>query len=121
MAEVALNEGVASNGGLCHEGKSGKIIDHGEECWPQAEAVVGFLNAFQISGDKKFLTAARRVWNYIENNLVDRVHGEWFWRINPDGRPDNKLPKVSEWKGPYHATRACLKIMHRLKSHSAVE
>jgi cellobiose epimerase len=46
--------------------------------------------------------------------LVDRVHGEWFWRINPDGRPDNKLPKVSEWKGPYHATRACLETMKRL-------
>jgi mannobiose 2-epimerase len=114
MADVVLDEGVAGDGGLCYEGKGGKIIDHGKECWPQAEAVVGFLNAFQISGDKQFLIAARRVWNYIEKNLIDRVHGEWFWRINPDGRPDQKLPKVSEWKGPYHATRACLETMRRL-------
>jgi mannobiose 2-epimerase len=114
MADVVLDEGVAGDGGLCYEGKGGKIIDHGKECWPQAEAVVGFLNAFQISGDKKFVIAARRVWNYIEENLIDRVHGEWFWRINPNGRPDQKLPKVSEWKGPYHATRACLETMRRL-------
>ena len=114
LAEAALNEGVASDGGLRYEGKGGKIIDHGKECWPQAEAAVGFLNAFQISDDEKFLIAARRVWNYIETNLVDRVHGEWFWRISPDGRPDAKLPKVSEWKGPYHATRACLETMRRL-------
>ena len=114
MADVVLDEGVAGDGGLCYEGKGGKIIDHGKECWPQAEAVVGFLNAFQISGDKQFLIAARRVWNYIEKNLIDRVHGEWFWRINPNGRPDQKLPKVSEWKGPYHATRACLETMRRL-------
>ena len=114
LAEAALNEGVASDGGLRYEGKGGKIIDHGKECWPQAEAAVGFLNAFQISDDEKFLVAARRVWNYIETNLVDRVHGEWFWRISPDGRPDAKLPKVSEWKGPYHGTRACLEIIRRL-------
>jgi len=114
MAEVGLREGIAADGALCYEGKSGEIIDPGKECWPQAEALVGFLNAFELSGDEKFFAGARRVWDYIENNLVDRVHGEWFWRINPDGQPDNKLPKVSEWKGPYHATRACLETMKRL-------
>ena len=51
---------------------------------------------------------------FIDENLVDRVHGEWFWRINADGQPDKKLPKVSEWKGPYHATRACLETLRRL-------
>jgi mannobiose 2-epimerase len=115
MAEIVLNEGVAADGGLFYEGKDGKTIDGGKECWPQAEAVVGFLNAFQISDDEKYFTAARRVWNFIEKNLVDRVHGEWFWRINSDGQPDKNLPKVSEWKGPYHASRACLETVRRLK------
>jgi mannose/cellobiose epimerase-like protein (N-acyl-D-glucosamine 2-epimerase family) len=50
--------------------KGGKVIDPGKECWPQAEAVVGFLNAFQLSGDAKFLAAARRVWDFIEHHLV---------------------------------------------------
>ena len=116
MAEVALAEGVGTDGGLAYEGRGGKIIDPGRECWPQAEAVVGFLNAFQISGDQKFLTAARRGWDYIEQNLGDRTHGEWFWRITPEGRVDATLPKVSEWKGPYHGSRACLEAMHRLKA-----
>jgi mannobiose 2-epimerase len=118
MAEVALGEGIAGDGALCYEGKCGKIIDPGKECWPQAEAAIGFLNAFQISGDTKFLAAARRVWNFIEDKLVDRVHGEWFWRITPEGRVDAMLPKVSEWKGPYHATRACLETIHRLQTIS---
>ncbi len=114
IAEVVLNEGIESDGGLCYEGKGGQIIDRGKECWPQAEAVIGFLNAFQISGDAKFLQAARRSWDYIEQHLVDRVGGEWFWRINEAGKVDPTLPKVSEWKGPYHGTRACLETMHRL-------
>jgi cellobiose epimerase len=114
MAEVTLKEGVDADGGLCHEGKGGQIIDRGKEWWPQAEAVIGFLNAFQISKDTKYLDAARRVWDFIEQHLVDRVHGEWFWRITPEGQVDATLPKVSEWKGPYHAARTCLETLQRV-------
>jgi mannobiose 2-epimerase len=114
MAEAVFNEGFGTDGGLCYEGRAGKIIDAGRECWPQAETLVGFLNAYELSGNPAFVAAALQTWKFIEGNLVDRVHGEWFWRINPDGRPDAKLPKVSEWKGPYHVTRACLEILNRL-------
>jgi len=116
MAAVARTEGLAVAGGLYYEGKSGQVIDHGRECWPQAEALVGFLNAYQLGGGEKHLAAAQGVWNYIEQNLVDRVYGEWFWRINEDGKPDTQLPKVSEWKGPYHGTRACLETLRRLNT-----
>ncbi len=114
MADKVLAEGVRPDGGLVYEGRAGQIIDGGRECWPQAEAIVGFLNAFQISGAPKYVVAAERVWDYVEKHLIDREHGEWFWRINDDGRPDAKLPKVSEWKGPYHVSRACLETMRRL-------
>jgi mannobiose 2-epimerase len=117
MAEIVFDEGLGADGALCYEGRDGKIIDSGHECWPQAEAMVGFLNAFEISRDGKFLAAALRVWDYIQRRLVDRVHGEWFWRIGSDGQPDPKLPKVSEWKGPYHATRACLETLRRLRKN----
>ena len=70
--------------------------------------MVGFLNAFELSNHKMFFFASVQTWYYIDKHLVDRVHGEWFWRVNPDGRTDQKLPKVSEWKGPYHATRATM-------------
>jgi mannobiose 2-epimerase len=114
MAETVLNEGLLADGGLAYEGKAGILVDAGRECWPQAEALVGFINAFQLSGDTKYLVAAERVWDYADRNLVDRVHGEWFWRINEDGRRDAKLPKISEWKGPYHVSRACLETIRRL-------
>ncbi len=115
MARAVLEEALDRDGGIFYEGRAGQVVDAGKECWPQAEAVVGFINAFQISGEAKYLEAAHKVWSYIEKHLADRVHGEWFWRINPDGRPDPELPKVSEWKGPYHGTRACLEALHRLK------
>jgi mannobiose 2-epimerase len=119
MAETVLQEGLQSDGGLCYEGRHGKIIDCGRECWPQAEAVIGFLNAFQLSADRRYFDAARRVWDFIDQHLVDRVHGDWFWRITPEGRVDAALPKVSEWKGPYHASRACLETIRRLNAISS--
>jgi mannobiose 2-epimerase len=118
MAETVFKEGLSVDGGLFYEGRAGQIIDAGRECWPQAEALVGFLNAYKLSGDKKFVAAARRVWHFSQQNLVDRVHGEWFWRVNPDGQPDQQLPKVSEWKGPYHVTRSCLETLRRLQALS---
>jgi len=118
MARVTLKEGMAEDGALRYEAEAGRIVDAGKEWWPQAEAVVGFLNAWQISRDPEFLVAANRLWAYIERHLVDREHGDWFWRINPDGKIDPAKPKVSEWKGPYHSGRACLETMRRLKKYS---
>jgi cellobiose epimerase len=117
MAEVVLREGIdPADGALRYEGKAGKIVDGGKECWPQAEAVIGFLNAFQLSGDDNCLQASLRACDFIEQKLVDRVHGEWFWRITPEGQVDPTLPKVSEWKGPYHGSRMCLETLHRLRA-----
>jgi len=116
MAEVVLQEGIDSYGALRYEGRGGKIIDGGKECWPQAESVIGFLNAYQLSRDEKFFAAAFRTWDFIDSHLVDRVNGEWFWRITPEGKVDVALPKVSEWKGPYHASRMCLEALRRLSA-----
>lgn len=115
MAAAVRREGIDATGALCYEGRQGRVIDAGKECWPQAEAVVGFINALQITGDPVYFHTAGKVWNFIETRLADAVHGEWFWRITPEGQPDLALPKVSEWKGPYHGTRGCLEAAHRLR------
>jgi len=118
MAEAVLQESIDADGALRYEGKDGKITDAGKECWPQAEAVIGFLNAYQLSGEEKYFRSSLRACDFIEQKLVDRVHGEWFWRITPAGQVDATLPKVSEWKGPYHGTRMCLEALHRLHALS---
>jgi mannobiose 2-epimerase len=114
LAHVTLSEGFDSDGGLCYEGRAGKVTNPNRQWWPQAESVVGFLNAYELSGEKVFLEAAKKAWTYIEKHFVDTEYGEWFWRIFPDGRFDPTEPKVSQWKGPYHNVRACLEIIKRL-------
>ncbi len=114
LAQVTLSEGLDDDGGLNYAGRAGTISDPNREWWPQAEAVVGFLNAYELSNKPAYFEAARRAWAYIEKHFIDREHGEWYWRISPDGTPDPNEPKVSEWKSPYHNVRACLEILRRL-------
>jgi mannobiose 2-epimerase len=114
LARITLAEALDDDGGLCYEGKAGKVTDPNRQWWPQAESVVGFLNAYELSSNESFLEAAQKAWIFIENYFIDKTNGEWFWRIDRNGRPDPAEPKVSQWKGPYHSVRACLEIIRRL-------
>ncbi len=118
MAEVVLKEGIDKDGGLVYEGRGGKIINSDKEWWPQAEAVVGFLNAYQLSNNDKFLTAALNCWEFIDKHIVDHKNGEWFMKTNRQGIPNLTDPKAGEWKCSYHNTRMCLETINRLKDIS---
>jgi cellobiose epimerase len=120
IAEVTLAEGVDTDGGVYNQGGPAGLTDTNKEWWPQAEAVVGFLNAYQLAGDERFLSAALHAWDFIEKRLIDRRNGEWFRGVTRDGSAlDNEL-KVSFWKCPYHNGRTGLEAVRRLGnlSHS---
>jgi mannobiose 2-epimerase len=113
LARLTLTKGVDADGGLFNEGDPTGPTDTDKDWWPQAEAMVGFLNAFQLSGDEQFLHAARASWQFIQTHIVDRTHGEWFWGVSRDGKPLDHQ-KTGPWKGPYHNGRACLETIRRL-------
>jgi len=113
IAETTLKEGVDRDGGVFNEGKASGVTDASKDWWPQAEAVVGFLNAYQISGDKRFFEAASTSWAFIERRFVDHERGEWFQSVSRDGVAQRQ-PKISLWKCPYHNSRSCMEIMDRL-------
>ena len=118
MAQKVFERGLDSDGSVFYEGDINGIIDSDKHWWPQAEAVVGFINAWQVSGETHFTQAAVNTWLFIEKYIIDHEKGEWFWKVTKDGIPDNNEPKVSEWKSPYHNTRACLEIISRLSKKS---
>jgi mannobiose 2-epimerase len=114
MAEAVYEQGQDSDGGLLYEADPAGITDSDRHWWPQAEAVVGFLNTYELTGQQKFLDAAERSWAFIENHIVDHQHGEWFWRVSKTGVPSREEHKVDPWKCPYHNSRACFEVMERL-------
>jgi cellobiose epimerase len=102
----------AYGGSLPREEASGRV-DLQRDWWVQAEAVVGNVDAWQETGEGAYLTAAIRLWDYIEDKVIDREKGEWFWGVSAEGRPDPERPKGGLWKTCYHNGRACLEIMDR--------
>jgi len=113
IAQVVRAEGLDADGGLHNEGGPEGLLDASKDWWPQAEATVGFLNAYQLSGDATHLRTAQRSWDFIEQRIVDRESGEWFWGRDPKGRVIAKQPKAGLWKCPYHNGRACLELIER--------
>lgn len=113
MADAVLAHGTDRDGGLWNESDGSRLIDRNKDWWPQAEAVVGFYNAYQLSGEKRFLEASRRAWQFIRRFLSDERYGEWYWSVTEDGRLLNGS-KVNPWKCPYHNGRACFEMTERL-------
>lgn len=121
MAQAVYDEALDRDGSIFYEADSkGRLIDPNKHWWAQAEAVVGFYNAWQISGKAHFLDASYRAWEYIEEKVVDRAHGEWHAKLRPDGTPykeeeDADACLAGPWKCPYHNSRMCYEMLARLK------
>jgi cellobiose epimerase len=121
LAWSIYRQGIDSDGSLFYEAYgNGALKDANKHWWAQAEAVVGFYNAYQLTGDPCFLNASRRAWNYIEEKIVDRRHGEWHAKLSPAGIPyradqDGDACLAGPWKCPYHNARTCFEMLGRIK------
>lgn len=111
-SEVAANlspEGAVYNDYDIHT----KVLNKGLDWWPQAEAMVGFLNAFEISGSTIYLQHSLTSWAVINKQFKDARFGEWYWGYDASGNLLNK-EKAGFWKCPYHNSRACIEVANRI-------
>jgi mannobiose 2-epimerase len=107
------NYAIQSDGSLINEEENGKL-DYTRVWWVQAEAIVGFYNAYERTGDQVFLDRIKGLWNYIKDSMHDpRPGGEWYWSIEPDGTPTDR-DLVEPWKASYHNARMALELIERM-------
>ena len=76
--------------------------------------MVGYFNAYQLSGDPEFLLRSRESWSFIHNYICDWIDEEWFWSVDKEGNPQTENEKAGFWKCPYHNGRACLELIRRI-------
>ncbi len=113
VTDAVMTHGFSGDGGLFYEGEAGHVTDFRKPWWPQAEAVTGLLQCWQITQEMKYLEVAVNLWRFISEELVDSKNGEWFKSASDAGKP--KGTKISEWKGPYHNGRVCIELIKRLQ------
>ncbi len=114
LVDHTLRDGFdREHGGVYDEGPAaGPAASRRKIWWVQAEALVGLLNAYQLTGKKEYRDRFEQQARYVFDHFVDREYGEWFNTIEPDGKITGE--KTSEWKAPYHHARSCLEIIERL-------
>ena len=102
------------SGGLYYESDGGRV-NKKRVWWAQSEGFVGFLNAYRLYGEKRYLDRADRLWGYIKAHVIDRREGgEWYNELDKHDTPVKSLPVVDEWKCPYHNGRMALMALELL-------
>lgn len=115
MVDAVIKEGFAPDGGIYNEiNLDNNHLDTDKHWWPQSEGVVGLVNAYRISSDKYYLERAIRLWDFIDEFIIDHDSGEWYWRVDNKGIPYTDNEKVGFWKCPYHNSRTCIEVINRL-------
>jgi len=72
--------------------------------WPQNEAIIATLMAYQLTGEKKYAEWHKMIHEWTYKLFPDPEYGEWFGYFHRDGRLSVPL-KGNLWKGPFHIPR----------------
>lgn len=114
VADTALREGWdAESGGFEDKKEEDGTRRTVRVWWNQAEAINGFYNAWQMTGEEKYLTATEKVWEWVKAFQLDKEGGEWFQEVGRDGKPCPGLVKGGNWKTSYHNARCCMELLRR--------
>ena len=86
--------------------------------WPQNEAIIATLMAYQLTGEKKYAEWHKMIHEWTYKLFPDPEYGEWFGYFHRDGRLSVPL-KGNLWKGSFHIPRMQLmawKILEEIKT-----
>ena len=115
IVEHCLKYGYDNDGGMMNEGNDEKITNSFKSWWVQAETVIAFFNAFEMTNESKYLARALHTWDFIKKNVIDYSNGEWFGTIGKDDhKPNLEESKIGPWKCPYHNSRMGLQLAERI-------
>ena len=76
--------------------------------WPQCEAIIASLYAYEATGDEKYLERHRQISEWTYRHFPDAEYGEWYGYLHRDGSVTQPA-KGNLFKGPFHVPRMMVK------------
>ncbi|MBP8758504.1 MAG: AGE family epimerase/isomerase [Parabacteroides sp.] len=76
--------------------------------WPQTEAIIATLYAYEATGDSKYLDMHKQISDYTYAHFPDKEYGEWYGYLRRDGSVAQPA-KGNLFKGPFHIPRMMIK------------
>ncbi|WP_206485957.1 AGE family epimerase/isomerase [Thalassotalea sp. G2M2-11] len=116
LASACLAEAIGDQGQVCDEFDFTTQRRHqSSEWWVQAEALVGFMNAYYLTANTQYLDVCKPIWQFINHYHLDKENGEWHWLSSNDTSSLSSGYKVGFWKAPYHNGRAMMELCRLFK------
>ena len=102
-------------GGIFVEGqRNGEPTEVTKEFWQQAEAMVGFLDAYLVTGNEKYLQAFKNVHDFVFTKIINWEQGEWYALMDREGNVIWDYMGTS-WKVFYHTVRGTCQVIRKLE------
>ena len=76
--------------------------------WPQTEAIIATLYAYEATGEERFLHMHQLVSDWTYAHFPDVEYGEWYGYLHRDGTVAQPA-KGNIFKGPFHIPRMMIK------------
>ncbi len=76
--------------------------------WPQCEAIIATLYAYEATGNERYLEMHRQANDWAYKHLPDPEFGEWYGYLHRDGSVAQPA-KGNIFKGPFHIPRMLIK------------
>ena len=76
--------------------------------WPQTEAIIATLYAYEATGDDKYLIWHKQISEWTYAHFPDAEYGEWYGYLHRDGTVAQPA-KGNIFKGPFHIPRMMIK------------
>lgn len=76
--------------------------------WPQTEAIIATLYAYQATKDEKYLAMHKQISDWTYAHFPDAEFGEWYGYLHRDGTVAQPA-KGNLFKGPFHIPRMLIK------------
>lgn len=111
MAKAVYDKSWHPDGGIIYETQEDGRVLSNRSWWVQAEALVGFYNAWELTDDKIYLEAVETLMDFIDRELVDKENGGWYSNAISDNVLVNR---IDGWKCPYHDFRMYMEILERI-------
>jgi mannobiose 2-epimerase len=112
----AAKEGLQDDGSLIYEKDHTTGRSNTERSWwAEAETIIGYFNAYELTGNETYLGNSVKCWEYTKTHLIDNKAGGWFNSVSESGAVSGD--KGGFWVCPYHNSRMCMEIIERLAPH----
>ena len=76
--------------------------------WPQTEAIIATLYAYQATKDDKYLEMHKQISEWTYAHFPDKEYGEWYGYLHRDGTVAQPA-KGNIFKGPFHVPRMMIR------------